>query len=268
MTENRGMKIGCCAPIDRYGEVAAAGFAHIELPGSTLARLSREELMQWEQTVKDGPIPCRGLNSSIPQEVKICGPMFSEEAARQYARLLCARAAQLGALNIGIGSPMSRMLPQGFSVETAWQQTEQFLRIFCAEALPYGIQVLWEQVNTEETNFGTDSLASLPHVEKLVREGLSNFGLIADFYHMARMGEDAAVALQVAPYVKHMHIAGVHNGRGHVTAEDEAQMKPMFRACAAGAQSISLEASHGSIGGEGAAARALLLRWLGEGESA
>jgi hypothetical protein len=33
--------------------------------------------------------------------------MFSEEAARQYARLLCARAAQLGALNIGIGSPQS-----------------------------------------------------------------------------------------------------------------------------------------------------------------
>lgn len=264
MTEKRAMKIGCCAPIEQYGQAVDAGFSYIELPGSVLSEISDEELGQWERTVGNGSIPCRGLNASIPPAVRICGPGFSEDAAEQYARRLCTRAARLGALNIGIGSPNSRTLPQGFSVETAWRQTEQFLRIFCAAALPCGIRVLWEPVNPSETNFGVDSLESLAHVEKLLGEGLSNFGMIADLYHMACKGEDVEVLARMLPYVEHIHIASSLSGRGHVTEADAELMKPMLRLCAGRVESMSVEASRGSIGGEGAAALVLLRRWLEE----
>ena len=41
-------------------------------------------------------------------------------------------------------------------------------------------------------------------------------------------------------------------------------MKPMLRLCAGRVESMSVEASRGSIGGEGAAALVLLRRWLEE----
>ena len=49
-----------------------------------------------------------------------------------------------------------------------------------------------------------------------------------------------------------------------VTEADAELMKPMLRLCAGRVESMSVEASRGSIGGEGAAALVLLHRWLEE----
>ncbi|MGM9573464.1 MAG: sugar phosphate isomerase/epimerase family protein [Hominicoprocola sp.] len=261
------VKLGCCAPIEQYGEVAAAGFDYIELPGNVLARLSLEEFGQWEKTVQGGAIPCMGLNASLCPEVKICGPMFSENAAEQYARLLCSRAACLGVSKIGVGSPASRALPQGFPVDTAWKQAERFLRIFCAAALPYGIEILWEPLNPEETGFGVDSLESAEHIAELRAAGVSNLGLVADLYHMARKGEDAEVLAQLMPYVRHVHIASAQGGRGYVTETDAAVMKPLLERCAGRTAGISAETFSGRVCAEGADYVALLHRWLREIES-
>lgn len=264
MGDKRMVKIGCCAPMEQYDEVSAAGFDYIELPGRVLALLPEEELAQWERTVQQGPIPCAGINVALCPDVKICGPSFSEEAAERYAQLLCGRAARLGATKIGIGSPASRELPQGFSVDTAWRQTERFLRIFCAAAQPYGIDILWEPLNTEETIFGVDSLESAEHIAKLRADGVSNLGLVADLYHMVRKGEDAAVLARLLPYVGHVHIKSARGGRGYVTQADADTMKPLLRVCAGRTEGISAETFSGRVWAEGADFAVLLRRWLEE----
>ena len=265
MIQNRkSVKLGCCASITQYDEVAAAGFDYIELPGNVIARLSAEAFGQWERTVRCGKIPCMGLNAALCPEVKICGPSFSESAVEQYAHLLCDRAACLGASKIGIGSPASRTLPQGFPTDTAWQQEEHFLKIFCAAALPHGIEILWEPLNPEETGFGVDSLESAKHIAKLRADGVSNLGLVADLYHMARKGEDAGVLQRMIPYVGHVHIASALGGRGYVTESDAATMKPLLRSCAGRTEGISAETFSGTICAEGAGFVILLRRWLRE----
>lgn len=267
MTEKRETLLGCCATIEQYNTVAEAGFDYIELPGRTLAAISEDVFHHWKQTVHGGALPCLGLNAALPAEIKICGPQFSETKIAEYARLLCRRAAALGVGKIGIGSPASRELPQDFPIETAWQQTAHFLKLFCAEALPWKIWILWEPLNPEETGFGVDSIESAAHIANLQREGISNIGLVADLYHMARKEEDFRILEQISPFVRHVHIASPRADRGFVTEEDAAVLKPLVRTCALCLENISAEIFSGQIRVEGAASLKLLRRWLQEGQA-
>lgn len=261
------MKIGCCAPIERYDAVAAAGFGYIELPGGAIARLSDAEFAQWREKLDAGPIPCLCLNAAVVPEVKICGPAFSLPAAAAYCALLADRAARLGANCIGVGSPKSRDVPPDFDMGLAWRQTGLFLETLCEAAGRHGIRVLWEPLNASETRFGVDSLESAQQIELLRRAGRGNPGLLGDLYHMVYKRESVQTFETVLPLVGHLHIASIGDGkRGFATQADAAELLSFIKSAvrAGRPDTISAETFSGSIETDGAAFVKLLRGWLKE----
>lgn len=263
------VKIGCCTTIEHCRDAALAGFDYIELPGKVLAGISSEELERWVQVLHRENMPCMGLYAAIDPSVKICGPHFSRAHVQRYAALLCARASCLGVKKIGVGSPASREVPEGYDLELAWQQTKEFLRILCEHAAPHGIEILWEPVNQFESRFGVDSLESMQHISALAEEGIENVGLVCDLYHVVIKQEDAGVVQKLAPYIRHLHIASASDGqRGFLTGEDAAGMRPLVRLCRGLSGTISAEPASGQVLTDGKRCIDILHCWLSESNEA
>ena len=258
------MKLGCCTTIDHYQDVVSAGFDYIELPGNALATIPEETFAEWRRVIAAGTLPCPALNAAIAPEIKICGPHFSAPQAKDYLERLCRRAAQLGVKRIGIGSPKSREVPEGFSVEEAWRQAETFLTIAYEAAKPYGIGMLWEPLNLSETSFGVDTLESLAHVRALNAAGVQ-IGMVGDLYHTAYKGEGPDVLRQALDMIGHVHIASVKDGhRGYPIDADAAVMLPLLAVCREKPelQLLSAEVFSGEIGTDGKAYLARVRAWL------
>lgn len=203
------MKIGCCVKERDIAVAVAAGFDFVELSGAAVAAADEQSFSVLCKTVERMGTECRALNAALPPEIKICGAGFDATRAGRYAELLCQRASQLGAECIGIGSPRSRADIIGFPEELAWQQALLFMEIFCGAAAPYGINVLWESLSHGETSFGIHTDNGVRRmIEPLRSKGISNNGLVCDFYHMDHSGEDVHILFSVLPMVCHVHVAG------------------------------------------------------------
>jgi sugar phosphate isomerase/epimerase len=198
------MKFGCvCVPKD-IGLLAAAGYDYMEFSGRAVCALSEKEFFHLRGMVAGAAIPCLGLNAYCPPEVIIAGPGYARETIREYARLCAARASALGVTVIGIGSPRSRTLPDGYDRTLAFAQAVEFFGVTADVFAPYGITVCAEALGPCYCNF----LNTLNETWLVVNaDGRGNLHLVLDFYNMEHSGE-ADIAL--APYaakIAHAHIS-------------------------------------------------------------
>jgi len=199
------MLFGCC--IDRAENIArvkAAGYDYFEFSGSVLTALSEGGFAALKEAQREAGLPCRGLNAYCGASVPIVGEGADTEKARAYAELACVRASQLGALNIGIGAPKARILPEGYPEEKAFGECCSFLRTTAEVAAKYGQQVIFEAVHDKMCNYATLTLEAVRHAEGC-RD--ANIGIVLDFYHMEVMGEELSAAEGVFPYLRHTHIS-------------------------------------------------------------
>ena len=82
------------------------------------------------------------------------------------------------------------------------KQCSEFLTITAKEAEKYGMQVLFESLNTDICNYMVHTKDALELVKKL---NLPNLFIVLDFHHMLLMDEDVEDIAYVMPYVKHLH---------------------------------------------------------------
>jgi sugar phosphate isomerase/epimerase len=205
------MRIGCCASIDNYKAVCDAGYDYIELPGAKISAMTEDEFSAAKKTVLEGPIDCNGFNASIPPHVKITGPEFDPKVAREYAELVCSRAQALGAKYVGIGSPMSRRLPEGYDYNKAIDQAMEFLTIIAEVAQKYNITILWEALTRILCNFVNYQKEALEMVKKL---NLPNVKLVVDFFQMETNGdEDVTDIAEEMKYTEHLHVSDYVDGK-------------------------------------------------------
>ncbi len=198
------MKFACCTTIDQYDTLVNLGYSAIELAGNKIASMSEEEFAVVKETIQNGQIPCCGFNSSIPANIAIMGDGFDEASITDYAKFLCKRGSDLGIQNIGIGSPLSRVLLSHHNIEEEWAKATRFVEIFAKEAAPYGITILWESLNRLDSNFGLKLIEGKEIIERL---GMDNIAIVFDIYHLYIEGEGIAEIKEVLPYIRHMHIA-------------------------------------------------------------
>lgn len=203
------MKFGFCTNIDNYQLLADLGYDYIELSGREILTYSPEKMKEVLKILSDGPVSCCGFNSTIPVEVPIVGEGFSPEKTSECAKKLCFAAAFLGASNIGIGSPASRRLPKGYDMARADDEARQFLTIFSQEASQYRINILWEHLNYEESNYCITWKDGLNLVHSL---NLPNVSLVCDLYHIHTNGE-SLLDLSLDPSaIGHVHMAQKSDG--------------------------------------------------------
>jgi len=204
------MKVGCCIGMAHYGEVAAAGYQSIALPGVELAGMDDAAFQKTRETLKHGPLELHSVNSFCPPDLRLTGADFSAQRLEDYARRLFARAAELGVSYVGIGGPVSRSTRPGEDPVRASEELKNALALLCRLGGEYGLTILLEAVCSLECNLVVYTHEAAEMVRAL---GLPNLGLVYDIYHAHMMGEDPAYVLSVAELIRVVHIAQDQNGR-------------------------------------------------------
>lgn len=201
---DKGMKAGCAlTPVD-YPLMQDAGLDYAELSGRNVCAMESGEFLRLKHVIGDTGLPCRGFNAYCPQEVRIAGPGYSPQTAREYAMRSLSRAEELGVQVVGIGSPMSRNLPEGFDRALAMRQAAEFFAITAEVFAANGIIVCVEALGPCYCNF----INRLSEAQAIVRTAdLDNLKLVADFYNMEHSGEADIPLEPYLPDIAHVHIS-------------------------------------------------------------
>ena len=116
------MRFVCCAKTSEIGLVKAAGYDLIEFSARLLSPISEAEAKEARRQLDDIGLACQNLNDYCGGTPAIVGPDYDGDAAVEYAKVVCERAAILGVQTIGIGAPMGRKLPAGYDPARADDQ--------------------------------------------------------------------------------------------------------------------------------------------------
>lgn len=198
------MQIGCCTSVENLELIRRLGYHFIDLPGVYLTGISDLEFVRLKDKLAFAKIPCKGVHASVPASVKIIGGDFDEDAASSYLKKLIQRVKELGVEFVGIGSPASRCIPEGFDRRRADEQMLHFLAAACRLAGDDAC-VLLESLNRSETNY----INTVCEAETLIdRLDYKNKGLVLDIYHFLVEKEDPMVISSgLAAKIKYLHVA-------------------------------------------------------------
>lgn len=214
------MRIGCSArDISELEVIRAAGYDYLELMGKYLVRLEEHDFAQMCGSFQEKQFSCGGLNAYCPEDIVIAGPGYDLKRAKEYADICARRASVIGVKCVGIGSPRSRRLPQGFGRKKADQQLEDFLRATAEAFGRFEICVCLEPLAPCYCNYINTLEEAATVVERI---GWKNIGLIADFYNMEYTGEGDRDMRGFLPWLYHVHIsddAGGPDQRGYLKKE-------------------------------------------------
>lgn len=172
--------------ISELETVKAAGYDYLEMMGKYLVGMDERDFYLAERTFYENDFPCKGLNAYCPESLIIAGPGFDRKRAGEYASFCAERAGAIGVKCVGIGSPRSRRLPEGYERRLADRQLTEFLKETTDAFGKKGIRVCLEPLAPCYCNY-VNSMAEA--AELVDRIGWENIGLVADFYNMEQTGE-------------------------------------------------------------------------------
>lgn len=197
--------LGCTVVPGEAAKAKACGFDYVELSGKAVAAMEDSAFRSLLAELDRAGIRCRGVNAYCPAEIVIAGNGFDECRTADYARRLIPRLKQLGAGLVGIGSPMSRVLPEDYDRALAWKQAVRFYRITAGEMAEAGLRICVEALATCYCNFLNRSEEAFRLAEET---GMDNVGVVLDFYNMEHMGEaDGLPAGMDVRKMFHAHIS-------------------------------------------------------------
>lgn len=205
------MKLVCCASVADIALAKEAGFTAVELHGKEVAALSEEAFEKLLKDLEEMGLECAGYNAYCPKEVVIAGPGYDRENTKRYAKAIAERGSKLGIKQVGVGSPFSRNLPEGYDRDLAFKQACEFFSDTAEILEPAGILVGVEALGPNFCNF-INTCDEAMDIIKAVPE--HKLGLILDFYNMERSGEADRPLEDLVPYILHTHISDDLNGDG------------------------------------------------------
>lgn len=213
-----GIKFACCVKAADLKKAEAYGYDYFEIAGKELYQMPDEGYEDLKTMVQSSHIKCCGCNAYCPPQIKIAGPGVDQKKIRLYAEKVIGRAAGLGGKNMGIGSPMSRMLPQDYRYGQAVNELKCFLKMTAEVAVKYGGGVLLEALNPSECNFITSNEEAFEIVEA---EQEWSIGIVYDVYHAYMSKEKPEIFNKIFPYVHHIHVCGIAEADRKFLAEDD-----------------------------------------------
>lgn len=199
------MQVGCS--LVRPEDIPLAGiigFDYVELMGKYLVALDNKEFALLIKALRESGLACKGINGYCPENIIIAGPGFDLKAARQYAKRVASRAKEAGVSYVGIGSPRSRMLPEGYSRKLAKMQVMDFLKVTAEEMGQYDITVCLEALAPCYCNF-INYIAEAAGITQEI--GWDSIRTVLDFYNMEHTGEADIDLLPWINEIVHGHIS-------------------------------------------------------------
>lgn len=227
------MKFGiCCAP-NALGEptrllevLQEAGADYVEWAvGSVMA--SEEQFEKLRAIVADATLKPETFCVFVPPHHRITGPNVDLGAALEYCHEAMRRMHALGAEYVVLGSSGARKVPEGFAMDTAWNQFIEFCRELGPRAADAGMTVVIEPLNTHEDNLVNSVAQGAQVVDEVAHP---NIQLLADFYHMVEDGEPVSNIVNAGARLKHTHLADLGRVAPGYAKEGEADFIGFFRA--------------------------------------
>lgn len=197
---------------------AGADYMEINVQEYLVPEQDENAFLKSVEAFGHSPLPVYAGNCFFPGELKIIGPEADTPRAVEYALTAIRRAGRLGMKILVIGSGRSRDLPEGFSREEADRQFVELLSAIAPTAGECGVTIVIEPLNTGETAY-----------INTVREGYEicskvnhpNICVLADFFHMYKVGEGPDAIVYAADKLRHCHIAeGEHRTPPGVEKDD------------------------------------------------
>ena len=161
-------------------------------------------------------LPVEAANVFITPPVMVVGPDADLERFRGYATTAVERLRAIGASIVVWGSGPTRMIPEGFPRERAWEQLRERVALAAELCEPAGMRIALEALPRTAVNFIHRIGECWQIAEEIAasgRPGGAAVGIVADNLHMMKEEEDYLVALRrCRERIFHVHVAD-SNGR-------------------------------------------------------
>lgn len=151
------------------------------------------------------PLPILACNGFIrPANLRCVGAEANHDLVLAWSEIAFRRLKQAGGKFIVFGSSGARALRDGWPREKADAQFVALLKRMGPLAEQHGVIVVVEQLQASECNY----INHLAEAAKLIREaGHPHVRVLADLFHMARMGDTPADLKAAMDVVVHLEIA-------------------------------------------------------------
>lgn len=202
------MKFGLCLSGKKALRGKECGADYTEINGMRVYAMSGEEFSQYKEYVKSGNIITYSCNGLVIPEVRLTGEVNIGKV-KEYSDKLFYLMAELSVTMLVFGSGAAKQVPDGFSMEKAWDQLFEAGAVFSDTAAKYGQTIAVEALRKEEVNI-VNTIEDAAFYARTVDR--SNFRILADFYHMEQNGEPLSVLEKHADMLVHVHIANPERG--------------------------------------------------------
>jgi sugar phosphate isomerase/epimerase len=151
------------------------------------------------------PLPVLACNGFIrPAHLRCVGPQANHDEVIAWAEIALARLKRVNGKFMVFGSGGARRIPDGWPREKAEEQFIALLKRLGVVAEKHGVTVVVEQLHAPECNF----INRIGYAASLIRgANHPHIRLLADLYHMARMGDTPDDLKNAMDVVVHVEIA-------------------------------------------------------------
>jgi sugar phosphate isomerase/epimerase len=200
-------------------------------------------------------------NCFLPPDLKVTGPSVDARRLARYAEVAFRRAKKAGLKYIVFGSAGARMVPEGWSLSTGFEQYVAALRIVGPIAAKHGIVVVVEPLERGECNLVNTVLEGAVATARASSPAVK---LLVDIFHMLRNDESPDDIVKVGKWIRHAHIAEKEKRTAPGVKGDD--FRPYLRALGQARYrgALTIECVWGAMKSEAAAAFAELRRQISD----
>lgn len=194
------MTFGVCITPDRLSQINHENFDFVEYPLALITSLGEDEYRECKNSVKESGLRFEAFNLFIPSDMALVGENADINRLSEHIKNSLARAAELGGQTVIFGSAKARQV----YCEQDKSKIVKIARMMADEAKQYGITVIAEPLNANETNFINTVREGCEFAKQVDRD---NFKTMVDFFHFLKMNETAEDLISAREVIAHVHIA-------------------------------------------------------------
>ena len=202
--------LGCTLPAV-FDDCARGGLDYMEFAMNEICTKNEAEYKSIVKAARDAGLAIETCNGYFPKDLKFVGADVDKEKVHDYIKLSVERAKYMGAKILVFGSGSSRAVPEGYSVEAAYQQIEETMCMINEYTAPEVIELVIEPLNSNETNVINKVNEAYELCKKM---NLPSIHILGDLFHMGKEG-DLSIAIDsfrdCADELRHVHISNPIN---------------------------------------------------------
>ena len=255
------IRLGICCSKEQLPLARQLGYDYAELGLAWLEGISEEEFASLPPLLSE-EFQVEAVNGLLPgSRLTLSDQRYDPQALGAYLDKALGRAKRLGVKIAVFGSGAARSFTPGYPKEKALEQILEFARLLAQKAQAHGVRPVMEPLNHLEcSNFCTveEGYAFARQVDR------PNFGVLADFYHMAVEQEPLSHVEAAAKLLWHCHISSP--SRKALSQEDRGFCREIAAALKAGDYRgrISLDAEISDFPKEAGASLRLMRECFGD----